>query len=148
MRILTFTNLGYSQWVWVPPPLAHIPLVKQSLFTLFSGCGELCFKKRIAKNCAHPCNQYVYMICAIWVSRAAERGGGQGGKLPGPRGAPEIFLLGPSLFCVLNISAQRTRYLVFLAKYRNLAWKIEKKSLESNCNVLVRKNFWPKKLLT
>jgi hypothetical protein len=37
---------------------------------------------------------------------------------PGPEvlGAPEIFLLGPSLFCVLNISAQRTRYFGFLPK--------------------------------
>ena len=46
-----------------------------------------------------------------------QRGGGRGGKLlQGPEvlGAPENFLLGPSLFCVLNISAQGTRYLVFL----------------------------------
>ena len=40
---------------------------------------------------------------------------GGGGIAPGPEvlGAPENFLLGPSLFCVLNISAQRTRYLFF-----------------------------------
>ena len=50
------------------------------------------------------------------VARAAERGGQWGEIAPGPEllGAPEKFLLGPSLFCVLNISTQRTRYLVFL----------------------------------
>jgi hypothetical protein len=47
--------------------------------------------------------------------------------------------LGHSNFFVLKISAQRTRYLFFWAKYRNLVWKIKIKSLESNCNVLVRK---------
>jgi hypothetical protein len=54
------------------------------------------------------------------ISRAAERGGGGGGGggiAPGPEvlGASEIFLLGPSLFCVLNISAQRTSYLGFFS---------------------------------
>jgi hypothetical protein len=49
------------------------------------------------------------------------REGGAGGAI-----CPENYLLGPSLFCVLNISAQRTRYLFFWAKYRNLAWKIRR----------------------
>ena len=59
-------------------------------------------------------------LCLILAkSRAAERGGGGGGRGggngPRPRGAgvPEDFLLVPGLFCVLNISAQRRRYLFF-----------------------------------
>jgi hypothetical protein len=43
--------------------------------------------------------------------RTAERGG-QGGIAPGSGpGAPRNFLLGPSHFFGLNISAQRARYL-------------------------------------
>ena len=53
------------------------------------------------------------------ISRAADRGGGWAGgaNCPGHRGAwaPENFLLGPSLFCVLNISGQRTRYMGFFS---------------------------------
>ena len=41
-------------------------------------------------------------------------GGGQIAPDPELVGAHRNFLLGPSLFCVLNVSAQRTRYLVFL----------------------------------
>jgi hypothetical protein len=73
-------------------------------------------------------------------TRAAERGGAGGQIAPGPQVAPRIFLLGPSHFFGWNISAQRARYLFFWAKYRNLVWKIEVRSLESNYNVLVRKN--------
>jgi hypothetical protein len=55
--------------------------------------------------------------------------------------------LGHSHFFVLKISAQRTRYLFFWAKYQNLVWKMKIKSLESNCNVLFRKIFLPKKVV-
>ena len=58
--------------------------------------------------------------------------------------------LGPSHFFVLKISAQRTRYLFFGLSTEN--WyeyinEIKIKSLESNCNVLVRKLFLPKKVV-
>ena len=57
----------------------------------------------------------VYHVILYSSCRAAERGAGGGQIAPGPEvlGAPENFLLGPSLFCVINISAQRTRYLGF-----------------------------------
>ena len=76
--------------------------------------------------------------------RAAERGGAGGQIAPGPEvlGAPEKFLLGPSLFCVLNIYAQRTTYLFFWAKYRNLEWKIE---IKGGGGGLSEKNFSGKK---
>jgi hypothetical protein len=38
------------------------------------------------------------------------RGGGQIAPDSDVLGAPEIFLLGPSLFCVVNISAQRQEF--------------------------------------
>ena len=62
-----------------------------------------------------------------------EGGGGQRGQI-----AP-----GPSLFCVLNISAQGTRYLGFFALSTEIWPKNEIKFLESSCNVLVRKIFLP-----
>jgi hypothetical protein len=65
------------------------------------------------------------LACRLYTSPAQGRREGMlGGKLPR---APRCW--GP-LFCVLNISAQRTKYLFFWAKYRNLAWKIEIKWLE------------------
>jgi hypothetical protein len=80
------------------------------------------------------------------MGRAAERGGagGRGANCPGPRGAggpPKIFVR-PQSFCVLNISAQRTRYL-FFALSTEIWHKNEIKSLESNCNALVLKIFYP-----
>ena len=47
--------------------------------------------------------------------RAAERGGAGGGGIAPGSGpvAPRNFLLGPSHFFGLNISAQRARYLFF-----------------------------------
>jgi hypothetical protein len=75
-------------------------------------------------------------------------GGGQ--IAPGPEvlGAPEQFFVGPQSFLCVKYFHAKDKISVFLAKYRNLAWKIEIKSLENNYNVLVRKNFWPKKLST
>jgi hypothetical protein len=54
-------------------------------------------------------------------AQGRREGEGQISPCPEVLGAPEIFLLGPSLFFWLNISAQRTRYLFFVDKYRNLA---------------------------
>jgi hypothetical protein len=72
----------------------------------------------------HITAEYV-IIKILLLYSGPPRGGGRGGGqiAPGPEvlGAPEFFLLGPSLLCVLNISAQRTRYLLFGGKYRNLA---------------------------
>jgi hypothetical protein len=61
-------------------------------------------------------------VSGIWMKHPGPpRGGGQNAPGPEVLGAPEKFKLGPSLFCVLNISGQRTRYLFFCAKYRNVA---------------------------
>ena len=73
---------------------------------------------------------------------------GGGNKFPQVLGAPTNFLLGPSHFFWWNISAQRARYLGFFWQSTEIWWIIEVKSLESNYNVLVRKNYYPKKLST
>jgi hypothetical protein len=83
-------------------------------------------KKKVIKgfNVYHDAIVVIYTVisciaCSFedknmtYMGRAAERGGVQIAPDPEVLGAPQKFLLGPSLSCVLNISAQRTRYLFF-----------------------------------
>jgi hypothetical protein len=99
-------------------------------------CGKVLirWKTKLVLESQGLDNDKFYNSYDPYLQGRREGGGGRGANCPEVLGAPENFLLGPSLFCVLNIYAQRTKYLVFWAKYRNLALKIEIKSLESNCN--------------
>ena len=75
--------------------------------------------------------------------RTAEKGWGRGASCPGPPGfwgSLKIIFCAPVIF-LGETFPRKVQDIYFLGKVRNLVLKIEVKSLESNYNVPVRKNF-------
>jgi hypothetical protein len=84
-----------------------------------------------------------------WLWTGPPRGGERGGGIaPGPQVPLEIFCWAPVIF-LEEIFPRKGQEIWFFGQSTEIWYKkIEVKSLESNCNVLVGKIFPPKKLST
>jgi hypothetical protein len=106
----------------------------------------------IVKNALNPDLVYYVLkhlhgLCQSCQGRR-EGGKGEGANCPGRRGVggPWKFFVGPQSFLrVKYFRAKEQDIWFFGAKYLNLAWKIEIKSLENNCKL--RKKIFRKKIL-